>query len=130
MEIHISHPIEYHTDDYLCPDHYNELYKNAQTPVQEPRLSLLGTNSIFYVITLSSVIWIKSTSEHQCILHLRDKTITVRCNLSDLEKQTAGTLIRVHSSYIINPLDVKAVWRFRVELSDILVIMPRQCGTL
>ena len=120
--VHISHPVEYHKDDYLYPDHYNEIYKKANALVQEPRISLLGTDSIFYVITLNSVIWIRSKPEHQCILHLRDKTITVRCNLSDLEKQTEGTLIRVHSSYIINPLDVKAVWRFKVELSDGTVI--------
>ena len=120
--VHISHTIEYHKDDYLYPDHYNELYKNAKTSVQEPRISLLGTAGAFYVVTLGSVIWIESTSEHRCILHLRDKTITVRCSLSDLEKQTEGTLIRVHSSYIINPLDVKAVWRFKVELSDGTVI--------
>ncbi|MBQ9384015.1 MAG: LytTR family transcriptional regulator, partial [Ruminiclostridium sp.] len=120
--VHISHPIEYHKDDYLYPDHYNELYKNAKTSVQEPRISLLGTDGAFYVVTLGSVIWIESTSEHRCILHLRDKTITVRCSLSDLEKQTEGTLIRVHSSYIINPLDVRAVRRFKVELSDGSVI--------
>lgn len=116
--VHMSNPIEYHEDDYIYPDHYNELYIKAEPPVQAPRISLLGMDNVFYVITLSSVIWIESTPEHQCILHLRDRTLRARINLSSLEKQTEGFLIRVHSSYIVNPLDVKAVWRFKVELSD------------
>ena len=120
--VHLSNPIEYHEDDYVYPDHYNELYIKAEAPVQEPRISLLGTDGVFYVITLNSVIWIESTPEHQCILHLRDRTLRVRINLSNLEKQTVGYLIRIHSSYIVNPLDVKSVWRFNVELSDGTVV--------
>ena len=120
--VHISNPIEYHEDDYIYPDHYNELYIKAEPPVQAPRVSLLGTDSVFYVITLSSVIWIESTPEHQCILHLRDRTLRVRINLSSLEKQTNGFLIRVHASYIVNPIDVVSVQRFKITLSDGTVI--------
>ncbi len=120
--VHISNPIEYHEDDYIYPDHYNELYLKMKEPVQAPRVSLLGMDNVFYVITLNSVIWIESTPEHQCILHLRDRTLRVRINLSELEKQTSGFLIRVHSSYIVNPFDVVSVQRFKVTLSDGAVI--------
>lgn len=116
--VHISQPMDYHEADYIYPDHYNELYIKAEKPVQAPRVSLIDMDGVFYVITLSSVIWIESTPDHHCILHLRDRTLKVRINLSDLEKHTAGFLVRVHSSYIVNPFDVTAVWRFKVELSD------------
>ena len=35
--IHISNPVEQHSDDFIYPEHYNELLKQAEKPVQEPR---------------------------------------------------------------------------------------------
>ena len=119
--IHISNPSEYHSADYLYPEHYNELYKSykqKETLIQEPRISFRSTDNAFYVITVNFIIWIESTREHHCIIHLHDKTLKAKITLSKIEKQTEGFLIRVHSSYIINPLNVVSVWRFKVSLSD------------
>lgn len=120
--IHISNPVEQHNADSIYPVHYNELYKQMEKQMQEPRISFRGMDNVFYVITVSSVIWIESTPEHHCLIHLRDKTLKAKIMLSKIGKQTEGFLIRVHSGYLINPNDVVSVWRFKVSLSDGAVI--------
>jgi len=120
--VDISNPIKYHPDDYLFPEHYNVLHKQVEKPIQEPRISFRGVDNIFYAITVSSIIWIESTPERHCLIHLRDRTLKAKIMLFKIEKQTKGFLIRVHSSYIINPLDVVSVQRFKVSLSDGTVI--------
>lgn len=116
--VHISHPIEYHNDDYLYPDHLNELYEHAEAPIVKPCLYLRGTDNAFYHIKVSSIIWAESTPEQHCLIHLRGKTIKAITTIAQIEKQTEGLLLRIHSSYIINPLDVESIQRFKATLSD------------
>ena len=120
--IHISDPIEQHNDDFIYPIHYNQLYKQAAKPVQEPRLSLRGTDNAFYVVTVSSIIWAESTPEHHCLVHLIDRTLKAKTTVTQIEKQTKGFLVRVHSGYIVNPNHVVSVWRFKASMSDGSVI--------
>jgi hypothetical protein len=116
--IHISNPVEQHSDDFIYPEHYNELFRQVEKPVQEPRLSLRGTDNAFYVIKVSSVIWVQTTPDQHCLFHLRERMLKVKTTLSDIERQTEKILIRVHSGFIVNPLDVVSVSRFKLTLSD------------
>ena len=120
--VHISNPIEQHKDDFIYPIHYNEVYKNSNKTVQEPRISLRGEDNSFHVLSISSIIWAESTLDQHCLVHLRNKTIKVKTTVSEIEKLTRGFLVRVHSGYIVNPKDVVSIWRFRVSLSDGSVI--------
>ncbi len=54
--IHISNPVEQHSTDFIYPEHYNMLYKQAEKPIQEPRISFRGMDNAFYVITVNSII--------------------------------------------------------------------------
>ena len=116
--VHISTPVEYHPDDYLFPDHYNEIYTHSEKPVHEPRISLRGIDNAYYVITVNSIIWIESTPPQHCLLHMRGRTIKVKTTVTEIEKQTNGFLIRIHSGYLVNPLDVVSVCRFKATMSD------------
>ena len=120
--VHISNPTEYHPDDFLFPNHGNEVYIHSEKPFQEPRISLRGMDNVYYVIAMSSVIWMESTPEQHCLLHLRERTIKVKTTLTEIEKKTKGFLVRIHSGYIVNPLDVVSVCRFKVTLSDGVVL--------
>ena len=123
--LHISNPIEYHAEDYIFPTHYNELYNSyerAGKSMEDPRLNLRGTENDFYLIAVSSIIWAESAPKRCCLIHLRDKSITVKKTVTEIEKQTEGLLVRVHSSFIVNPVDVVSVRRFEVSLSDGAVI--------
>ena len=120
--VHISNPIEQHKDDFIYPIHYNEVYKNSNKTVQEPRISLRGEDNSFHVLSISSIVWAESTLDQHCLVHLRNKTIKVKTTVSEIEKLTRGFLVRVHSGYIVNPKDVVSIWRFRVSLSDGSVI--------
>lgn len=116
--IHISNPIEQSSEDTIYPEHYNDTYRQMQKPVQEPRVSLRGVDNAFHVIAVSSIIWAQSTPDKYCLLHLRDKTLMVKTTVTEMEKQAGNLLVRVHSCYIVNPLDVVSIWRFKVSLSD------------
>lgn len=82
--IHISNPVEQHSADFIYPKHYNEIFRKTENPVQEPRISLRGTDNAFYLITVSSVIWIQTTPDQHCLLHLRERTLKVKATLSDI----------------------------------------------
>ena len=118
LMIHISNPVEQHSADTIYPEHYNEVYKQTKRPLQEPRISLRGTDSAFYVVAVSSVVWAQTTPDQHCMIHLRDRALKVKGTLSEIEEQAKGLLVRVHSGYLVNPLDVVSVWRFKVSLSD------------
>ncbi|MBQ6481870.1 MAG: LytTR family transcriptional regulator [Anaerolineaceae bacterium] len=126
--LHVSNPIEYHREDYIYPTHYNELYNSyemAGKSMEDPRLNLRGTENEFYLITVSSIIWAESAPKRSCLIHLRggvNKTIKVKTTITEIEKQTEGLLVRVHSGFIVNPLDVESVQRFKVSLSDGAII--------
>jgi hypothetical protein len=119
---HISNPVEQHSADFIYPLHYNEVYNKAEKPPQEPRISFRGENKAYYSVAVSTIIWIQTTPDQCCLIHTRDKALKTRTKMKDIEKQTEGYLIRVHSGYIVNPLDVVSVWRFKVSLSDGTVI--------
>ena len=116
--IHISNPVEQHSADTIYPEHYNEIYKQAKQTMQDPRISLRGTDSAFYVVAVSSVIWVQTTPDQHCLIHLRGRTLKVKGPLSEIEDQTKGLLVRIHASYLVNPRDVTSIWRFKLSLSD------------
>ena len=116
--IHISNPVEQHSSDFIYPIHYNELRQKMEAPSVSPRISLHGSDNAFYLLSPDTIAWAESQPDRRCLLHLRDKTVKARVSLAELEKLTEGTLIRVHSGYIVNPCDVVSVRRFFVTLSD------------
>ena len=116
--IHISNPVEQHSADTIYPEHYNEIYKQAEPALQVPRISLRGADNAFYVMAISSVIWVQTTPDQHCMIHLRNRTLRVKGPIYEIEKQTKGLLVRVHASYLVNPLDVTSIWRFKLSLSD------------
>lgn len=120
--IHISNPISQHSSDFIYPVHYNEICDQQKSPVQEKRISLRGIDNVFYVLSVSSIVWAESEPGQHCSVHLLDKVINVRASVAEIERQTKGTLVRVHSGYIVNPKEVVSVRRFSVELSDGSVI--------
>ncbi len=120
--VHISNPGEQHSDDFIYPMHFNEVYDHSAKPFQVPRISLRGSDNVFYVLALSSILWIESQPEQHSIVHLTDRALRIRDSVSVIEKQTEGKLIRVHSGFIVNPGEVRSVQRFSVTMSDGAVI--------
>ena len=119
---HISNPVEQHSDDFIYPEHYNEICKQSESSKQEPRISFRSADNTFYVATISSIIWIETTPDQYCLIHMNGKTLKTRLTMKEIEKQTEGSLVRVHSGYIVNPKNVISVWRFKLSLSDGTII--------
>ena len=116
--VHISNPGEQHSDDFIYPTHFNEIYGGKSTMQPGPSVSLKGMNNAIYVVCLNSVVWAESLPDQHSRVHLRDKTVDIRWALSELEKKTEGHLVRIHSGYLVNPKDVVSVRRFSVTMSD------------
>ncbi len=90
--IHISNPVEQHKDDFIYPFHYNEVYKQADNTVQEPRISFRGTDKTFYVLQISSIMWAESTPDQNSLIHLHNKTLKVKINYIGDRKNDSGFL--------------------------------------
>ena len=120
--VHISNPGEQHSDDFIYPTHFNEVYKQHQEPQYEQRISIRGMNNAFYLLTVSSILWVESQPELHSVIHLRDKALYIRDSVSEIEKQSEGKLIRAHSGYLINPAEAVSVQRFSITMSDDSVI--------
>jgi hypothetical protein len=116
--IHISNPTKQHKSDFIYPVHYNEICQNQKVTVNEPRISLRGVDNAFYVLSVDSIIWAESEPGQHCLVHLRDKSISVRASISEIEKLTKDSLVRVHSGYIVNPKNLVSMRRFNIVLSD------------
>ena len=120
--VHISNPGEQHSDDFIYPTHFNEVYKQHQEPQSEYRISVRGMNNAFYLLAVSSILWVESQPEMHSVIHLRDKALEIRDSVSEIERQSEGKLIRAHSGYLVNPAEVVSVQRFSITMSDDSVI--------
>lgn len=78
-----------------------------------------GMNEESYYFNSSTILWIESAdnSKHS-LIHTSEGTFKAREPLRYFEEQLSGTLVRVHMSYLINPLYLRSVRRFEVELTD------------
>ena len=120
--IHISNPMEQHNLDVIYPIHYNKIFRYHLPPYQEMRINLKGTDSSLYQIRPSSVLWASTVSKGHSKVHLVNKTISVRYSISDIAKQAGNSLLKIHSSYIVNPYAVESIKRCSVTMSDGAVI--------
>lgn len=77
-------------------------YLNAFT------LSIKDCSQILYHVCLSDVLYIQA-SNHHVIVHMKDACITSRSySMDELTDMTAGTLLRCHRRFLINPFYVQS----------------------
>lgn len=77
------------------------------------------TNDTVYYFNSSTILWIESADNGQhAIVHTTEGEIKAAERLRYFEKEFSGELLRAHISYLVNPLYVRSIKRFEVELTD------------
>lgn len=118
--IHISNAFPYDDRDNIYPIHYEEIdVPGIPDPVTGARISISGLNRNQHYLLVNTIPYIRTNAEQGCtVIHTLSEDIPTTESLSSLEKRCNDHFLRVHASYLINPLFVRSIRRFAITLSD------------
>ena len=117
---HIANTHEKHEDDVIYPNKLHEvLNKGIAAAPHGKRLHFHGVDRSDYFLLSDTVIMIEAahTGRHS-ILHTPDGSIEIGATISQLEKRYGRLFLRCHRSYLVNPIYIQSIRRFRLTLSD------------
>lgn len=120
MMLHISNAFPYNELDTIYPIHYKELsiHEIPQT-MSGKHFTAKGADNATYYLLFNSIQWIESQKNSKnSILHTTDGNITITESISSLEKKYPEFFLRIHTSYLINPLYAYKLCRFKLTLTD------------
>ena len=116
---HISNEFPYDTRDTIYPNHFNELdiAKIYTGRIHLCKFSLKGLyNSCFY-LSGDTIMWMESKKSHT-LIHTINRVYESVETLTTITQKYPESLLKVHSSYSINPMYVSCIGRFYVQMDD------------
>lgn len=118
--IHISNLYRQHEADRIYPVHFNQVYQ-GYVPIAEAgrRLRFRGVDRADHYLLSDAVRWIESAiGSRHAVVHTGEETIEVIASVQAIERAYPDLFLRCHSCYLVNPLYIQAVRRFKVVLRD------------
>lgn len=120
--MHISNAFPSDTRDTIYPVHYDQIAASMSMPVPlntERYVTARSTDRNIHRIVANHILYIETVKQSTKLqIHTVSGVITVHGTLSQFEKEHPGLFLRVHASYLLNPVHVRAIRRFRISLSD------------
>ena len=117
---HISNPHAKHDDDVIYPTKFHEVY-HANTVLNRPgeRIHFHGLDRSDYFFLSDTIIRIEAAhgGKHS-VLVTEDGQVEVMTTVTAIEKRYGRFFLRCHQSYLVNPLYIRNIRRFRVTLTD------------
>lgn len=78
-----------------------------------------GEGEVTYFLDAATITWVESADEgRHAVAHTPGGSYRSKERLSCIEEEASGMLVRIHASYLVNPLHVQAIARFSVTLDD------------
>lgn len=78
-----------------------------------------GPEEVTYFFNSGTILWIESArGSHHSIIHTTEGEYESLENLRYFEKQFGDTLLRIHASFLVNPLYLRNIKRFEVTMTD------------
>lgn len=116
---HISNPHSKHDDDVIYPNNFHEVYHSEITQAGGKRIHFHGLDRSDYFFLSDTIIRIEAAhgGKHS-ILVTTEETVEVMATISQLEKQYGRLFLRCHQSYLVNPLYIRNIRRFKLLLTD------------
>lgn len=115
---HISNAIDYDNRDTIYPVHYIETHKQMTLyKEKENKLSFKGLKGSTLYTSLSEILYMESNGVHT-IIHTISQNFECNERLSVIAERMKESLVRSHSSYLVNPLHVISIERFFVTMRD------------
>jgi|GEM_PF-60285 hypothetical protein len=120
--IHISNAFPYDKRDNIYPVHYQDVVQNdseIKTPSEGKRLLVRDKSQSTHLLSVNSIYWIESydNSTHT-LIHMKDGELISIESLSSISDKYSDCLIRIHASYLVNPVFAKKISRFELEMTD------------
>ena len=118
--VHISNAFPYDDRDRIYPVHYDEMEVPVTlTPASGPRITVPGLNHACHFLVANSVIYIETGSRSPyTVFHTLNGDFDSTESLTKLEKKYSDIFLRIHASFMVNPLFVQSIRRFEVTLTD------------
>lgn len=118
--IHISNAFPYDDRDKIYPVHYDEMKVPATlTPATGPRITISGSNHVCHFLAANSILYIETGSRSPyTVFHTLNGEFNSTESISKLEKKYSDIFLRVHASFMVNPLFVQSIRRFEITLTD------------
>lgn len=118
--VHISNAFPYDERDKIYPVHYDEMKVPVTvSPVTGQRITINGQNHVCHFLVANSILYIETgTRSPYTVVHTLTSTFDSVDSLSKLEKQYGSIFLRIHASFIVNPLFVQSIRRFELTLTD------------
>lgn len=121
LMIHISNAFPYDDRDKIYPVHFADMtIQDMNCAVEGKRIFVRGIDQFMYYLLASTIQWIESEDKgvHSRIHMIDQKSIVIMDTVSKLSAAYSEFFIRIHASYLINPLYIRNLRRFEVELAD------------
>ena len=118
---HISNPYTMHEEDTIYPKNFHQIYYSSPSFRQNgDRIHFHGLDRSDYFFLSDTVVYIEAAHESRhSILHIVDgEAVEVMTSISALEKRYGQLFLRCHQSYLVNPVYIQNIRRFKLTLSD------------
>ena len=117
---HISNPHAKHDDDVIYPTNFHEIYhSNTALKRSGERIHFHGLDRSDYFFLSDTIIRIEAAhgGKHS-VLVTADEEVEVMTSITALEKRYGHLFLRCHQSYLVNPLYIRSIRRFKLTLTD------------
>ena len=121
---HISNPHPKHDDDVIYPKRFRQVYsQRGVMPISGERIHFRGVDRSDYFYMSDSIQYIETgKGGMHSILHTADESVEVFDKLNDLAKAYPHLFLRCHQSYLVNPYYIRNIRRFKVTLTNGVVL--------
>ncbi len=116
---HISNAIAYDERDHIYPIHYDENYPKFSLAGERrsDRLRIKTIDRSVLYLDRKKILYIE-TFGHHTIVHTSEQEYESTESMNVLEKYCKDFMVRCHASYLVNPVYVKEIRRFILQLSN------------
>lgn len=122
--LHLSNPEElderdlwYNTLGDIATSTIGRYVPSSGSREEEQWIIIHGIGSVLNRYPVGSILWIESANGgHKSLVHARDRSIRCVKQVAWFMEEYPGVFLQPSVSYIINPLYVKTVKRFQIEL--------------
>ena len=89
------------------------------TSATGPRITISGSNHVCHFLAANSILYIETGSRSPyTVFHTLNGEFNSTESISKLEKKYSDIFLRVHASFMVNPLFVQSIRRFEITLTD------------
>lgn len=113
----IANALPSHEKDAIYPNHFLDTsFFQSHTFSKNSCFSVKGNNHELFFLSDRDIIYVESKRQG-CIIHTNHNEFNSSESVSELQQKCA-LFVRIHISYLVNPVYIQSVERFQVTLTN------------